>query len=157
MSQTAQFGVVDIDTLKSMSGLELLEKIRDGLLPAPPIAQTLTFHLTHVAHGEVDFEGTPHAAYYNPLGTIHGGWASTLLDSCLGCAVHSTVSQGSGYTTLELKVNFVRPILATSGPMRAEGRVVHAGRRTATADARLFDQQRRLYAHGTTTCLIMQL
>lgn len=155
MLEATKFGVVDIATVKAMSGLAFLEAIRDGRLPMPAICEPLTFRLIHVAQGEADFEGTPQPSYFNPLGTVHGGWAATLLDSCLGCAVHSTVPAGSGYTTLEIKVNYVRAIQPDVGPMRACGRVVHAGRTTATAEGRLVDANGRLYVHGSTTCLIM--
>jgi len=152
-----QFGVVDVDTLKSMSGLEFIEAMRDGRIPAPPIAGTLCFSLTGARAGEVRFDGTPLKGHYNPIGSVHGGWAATLLDSCMGCAVQTMVPMGSTYTTLELSVNFVRAITLASGPMQAIGHVLHSGRRSATAEGRLVDGKGTLYAHGTTTCMIMPL
>ncbi|MEL7302357.1 MAG: PaaI family thioesterase [Pseudomonadota bacterium] len=150
------FGVVDSATLLSMSGKAFLEAIANGDLPQPPIAKTLGFKLVEVGDGLAVFEGTPDASCFNPIGTIHGGFAATLLDSCLACSVHSTVPQGSIYTTLEIKVHYTRAILPDVGLMRAEGRVLHAGRTTGTSEGRLTDRNGKLYAHGTTTCLIMK-
>ncbi len=101
------------------------------------------------------FGGTPDARFYNPLGSVHGGYAATLLDSCMGCAVHSTLDPGQLFTTVELKVNFVRPLNEQTGPVRAEGRILHCGRQIATAEGFLRDGQGRLPAHGSTTCLVM--
>ena len=154
---TQGWGVSSLDTIKSMSGLEFLSAIRDGRLPGPPIARLLAFHMAEVAHGRVVFEGRPNADHYNPIGTVHGGYAATLLDSCMGCAVQSTLPRGSGYTTLEIKVNMVRAITADTGVVRAEGVVLSAGRRIGTAEGRLVDGAGKLLAHGTTTCLIMEL
>ena len=103
------------------------------------------------------FQGTPKPAYLNPLGSIHGGWIATLLDSCMACAVHTTVPAGQGYTTVEFKLNCVRPVMPDTGPLRAEGKVINAGRTIATSEGRLVDASGKLYAHGTETCLIFPL
>jgi uncharacterized protein (TIGR00369 family) len=129
----------------------------DGTLPAPPIAHSLDFLLVEVEQGRAVFQGTPKFDFYNPIGSIHGGWIATLLDSCVGCAVHSALPAGKGYTTLELKVNYVRALSHDSGPVRAEGRVIHLGGRVATAEGRLVDPAGRLYAHASTTCLVLEL
>ena len=153
----ASYGVVTPETLKSMSGLDFLSAIASGKLPQPPIAETLGFRLAEVERGRAVFLGTPARAHMNPLGTIHGGYAGTLLDSCMACSVQSTLELGFGYTTLEYKVHLVRPMTEATGPVRAEGRVVHAGRRAATAEGRITDTKGAVLAHGTTTCLVFQL
>ncbi len=156
--RTAQdYGLAPAGTRKEMSGLEFLSAIRDRRLPAPPIAGTLDFALVEVEEGRALFRGTPGFAHYNPFGTVHGGWTATLLDSCMACAVQSTLPQGSACTTLEFKINIVRPINGDTGPVEAEGKVVQAGRRIGVAEGRLTDRVGRLLAHGTTTCLIYQL
>lgn len=146
-----------LEIVRSMSGLAFLEAIRDGRLPGPPIAHLLSFRLTQVEAGRIVFEGHPGPDHYNPIGTVHGGYAATLLDSCMGCAVQSMLPRGTGYTTLEIKVSAVRAITADTGIVRAEGRVLSAGRRVGTAEGRLVDAAGRLLAHGTTTCLVMKL
>jgi uncharacterized protein (TIGR00369 family) len=143
--------------LKEMDGLSLLRAIRDGEASYKGIGALLEFGLTEIEEGRVTFAATPDARVYNPLGTVHGGYVCTLLDSCMGCAVHSTLKAGQGYTSVELKVNFVRPLSAATGEVRAEGRVLSAGRQIATAEGRLVDARGRLLAHGTTTCLIFPL
>ena len=157
MTESTAYGVVSVDTIKSMSGLAFLQAMRDGRLPRPPMGGLLGFALTEVEHGRVVFEGTPGAQHYNPLGSVHGGYAATLLDSCMGCAVQTTLAQGLGYTTLEFKVNFLKAMTDRTGVVRAEGSVLSSGRRVATAQGRLIDGQGRLLATGTTTCLIMEL
>jgi uncharacterized protein (TIGR00369 family) len=117
----------------------------------------LHFRLIEVAEGRALFEGLPSNAFYNPIGSVHGGFAATLLDSCMGCAVHSTLPAGRGYATLEIKVNLIRPLSGSTGPVRAEGRIIHSGRTTATSEGRLTDAQGKLYAHGTTTCAVFAL
>ena len=137
-----------------VTGLAFLEGIRDGTLPSPPIAQLLGFTLTEVEPGRAVFECEPSESQYNPIGSVHGGVISTLLDAALSCAVHSTLPAGTAYTTAEIKVNFVRPVVVGSGRLRAEGRIIHGGGRLATADARLTDLAGKLYAHAVGTCLI---
>jgi uncharacterized protein (TIGR00369 family) len=152
-----RYGTLPPDILRSMSGLDLLCAIREGRLPAPPISRLLGFHLVEVEHGRAVFAGTPSLEHYNPIGSVHGGYASTLLDSCMGCAVHSTLAQGTGYTTLELKVSLVRGMTEATGQVRAEGTVLTSGRRIGYAEGRLVDAGGKLLAHGTSTCLIMAL
>jgi uncharacterized protein (TIGR00369 family) len=152
-----KIGLVPPETAATMSGLDLLQKMIAGELPGPPIMQTLDFTLTEVEAGRALFEGHPAFKHYNPLGTVHGGYAATLLDSCMGCAVHSTLPKGVTYTTLEFKVSLLRAITADTGVVRAEGKVLNAGRRTATAEGRLTDGKGRLLAHASTTCLIFDI
>ncbi len=151
------YGLVSPEALRTLSGLAFFEAMLAGRIPQAPIAQTLGFQLTEVHDGRIVFAGAPGPAHDNPLGTVHGGYIATLLDSAMSCAVHATLLAGQGYTTLELKVNFVRPVTVESGRLRAEGQIVHPGRRVATAAGRLVDEQDRLYAHGTATCLIFSL
>ena len=150
-------GVPPRAVLRAMSGHDFLTAIAEGRLPTPPIAETLNFRLVSVGSGTVTFEGHPGPAFYNPIGSVHGGYAATLLDSCMACAVHSTLPAGQGYTTLELKVNLVRALTESTGPVRAVGTVIHVGRTTATAEGRLVDAAGKLYAHGTTTCVLFAL
>jgi uncharacterized protein (TIGR00369 family) len=138
-----------------MTGLEAMHAIQAGDAPAPPIAELIGFDLLEVGEGHASFEFDPAERHYNPLGTVHGGIAATLLDSAMGCAVHTTLGEGEAYTTLELKVNFVRAITEATGRIVASGSVIHRGGRVATADARLTDEDGRLLAHATSTCLIM--
>jgi uncharacterized protein (TIGR00369 family) len=150
-------GVVTPDLLGASSGLEFLRGIIDGKYPVPPIADLVGFTLTEVDFGRVVFQSTPEFKHYNPLGTVHGGYAATLLDFCMGCCVHSTLPVGVGYTTLEFKVTLIRAITAETGPVAAEGRILNAGRRAATAEGRLTDAKGRLLAHATTTCLVFDM
>jgi len=140
-----------------MSGLDLLNGMIARRFPGPPIMQLIGFDLIEVAEGRAVFAGTPRFEHYNPLGTVHGGYAATLLDSCMGCAVHSTLPKGVGYTTLEFKVSLLRAITADTGPVRAEGKIITTGRRVATAEGRLTDVKDRLLAHATTTCLVFEV
>lgn len=137
-----------------LSGLETLRGMIEGRLPAPPFAIATSITLTSAEEGRVTFEGEPRAEFYNPLGTIHGGWTATIMDSVMACAVHSTLKPGEAYTTLEFKLHFCRPILPTTGLLRAEGIVLSRGRRTATSEGKLFDGAGKLVAHGTETCMI---
>ncbi len=148
------YGVVAPETATSLGGLELLKGIINGTQPHPPISELLGFHLAEVEHGRAVFESVPEFRQYNPIGTVHGGIAATLLDSALGCAIFSTLAKGEAWTTLELKVNFVRAIYKDTGPMRAEGRLIHRGRTVATSEGDLKDRAGKLYAHATTTCMI---
>ena len=155
--QRDRYGVVPPGTAKTMSGLQLLTAIMENALPAPPIQQALDFRLVHVERGFTAFVGNPKFEYYNPIGSVHGGFTAALLDSCMACAVHSTLEAGYSYATIEIKVNYVRAITSETGEVRAEGRVINAGKRIATAEGRLYDSAGKLYAHGTTTCLILTL
>lgn len=138
------------------SGMEMFEAIFSGELPPAPIGDTLDFVPIHMEPGVAVFQGRPHRRHYNPLGIVHGGWFATLLDSAVGCAVHSTLPAGKGFTTLELKVNMVRSLNDGVPLVRAEGKVIHAGRQVATAEGRIVGPDGKLYAHATTTCLIFE-
>jgi uncharacterized protein (TIGR00369 family) len=140
-----------------LSGIEQLKAALFGDRPFEGIAKTLGFHPLTIEEGFVVFESTPTKSVYNPLGTVHGGYSATLLDSAMGCAVHTRLKAGQGYTTLELKVAYHRSMTDTSGPLRAEGRVVSLGRRAAFAEGKLFDAAGRLCATATTTCLVFSL
>jgi uncharacterized protein (TIGR00369 family) len=141
---------------RSMSGIDFLRAIRDGLLPSPPIAELLGFRLVEVEPGHAVFEVLPGEQHYNPIGVVHGGLAMTLLDSAMGCAVQTHMPAGGGYTTLEAKTNLVRAVTGTTGMLRAIGKVVHLGSRVATAEGRLVDASGKLYAHATTTCMVLR-
>lgn len=151
------YGVAPLETLEQMSGLEFLGAIVEGRLPAPPITRTLDFQLTAVAEGRAVFQGRPGFAHYNPFGSVHGGWAATLLDSCMSRAVQATLPKGFGYTTLEFKISLARAITEKTGPVEAEGTVVRAGQRVGLAEGRLVDGDGRLLATGSATCLIFAL
>jgi len=156
MSATG-FGVTPIETIKTMSGLAFLRGIAEGRFPRPPISGVLDFDLVEVEKGFVVFLGRPSADHFNPMGGVHGGYAATLLDSCMACAVHSAVDPGEAQTTLEIKVNMVRPITGQTGEVRAEGRLLSRGRRVGTAEGKLLDKNGKLLAHGSTTCMIFPL
>jgi uncharacterized protein (TIGR00369 family) len=153
-STLAEVGLVSPDQLKAYGGLEFWEKTLRGTVPAPPITRTLGFVPISVARGEAVFQGTPKFEHYNPLGIVHGGYFFTLLDSAAGCAVHTTLPAGTGFTTLDLKINFIRPLTSTTGPVRALGKVIHSGKSTAIAGGRIEDPDGKLYALCTTTCLL---
>ena len=140
---------------RSMSGLEFLQAIRDAKLPPPPIAQLLGMRLVEVESGRAAFECRPGEQHYNPIGVVHGGLAMTLLDSAMTCAIQTRAPAGAGFTTVEAKTNFVRPISVATGPIRAIGSVLHVGSRLATAEGRIVDAAGKLYAHATTTCIVL--
>jgi len=148
------FGLLRKEEVTAHSGLSFLSAMVAGEVPQPPIGATLGFHLAEVGEGYACFEGLPERRHYNPIGTVHGGFAATLLDSALGCAIFSTLEKGDAWTTLELKLNMVRPISEDTGPVRAEGRIIHRGRTIATSDGTVKDRAGKLYAHATTTCMI---
>lgn len=139
-----------------MGGLEFVQAIAHRDLPPPPVAQLIDMDLIEVSEGRSVFTLEPGEHHYNPIGTVHGGIISTVLDSALGCAVQSSLPKGSGYTTVELHVNLVKAVTSSTGMLRCEGEVIHVGGRVATAQARLTDEEGRLYAHATTTCLIFR-
>lgn len=139
------------------TGLEIFRAMMAGELPPPPITATLGFTLVEAEAGRAVFQGQPLFAYYNPLGSVHGGWYATLLDSAVACAVHSTLPAGRSYTTLELKINMVKALTEKVPLVRAEGKIIHAGRQVATAEGRLYGADGTLYAHASTTCLIFDL
>lgn len=146
----------DRDTILSLSGLEFMQAVRDGDLPGPAIAEGMNFTLHDVAPGRTVFRGTPEFAHTNPVGGVHGGWYGTLLDSCMACAVMTTVPKGAIYTTLEYRINIVRAI-PLGLTVTATGIVDHAGRSTGVASGRIEGPDGKLYATGSTTCLIMQI
>lgn len=154
MNDQKKIGVVAPEVLLSYDGLSFLKALIAGELPMPPIAETLGFALTEAEPGRAVFTGTPAYRHYNPIGTVHAGFAATLLDSAVACAVQTTLAKGEVYTTLELKLNLVRALTDKVGPVRAEGRVVHRGRQVATAEGYLKDAAGKLYAHANTTCMI---
>jgi uncharacterized protein (TIGR00369 family) len=139
------------------TGLQIFEAMFAGEIPVPPIARTLNFTLVEASPGHAEFQGEPLFAHYNPLGSVHGGWIATLLDSALACAVHTLLPVGKTYTTLELKLNFVRALTDKVPLVRAIGEAIHVGGRVGTSQGRLVDAAGTLYAHATTTCLIMDL
>jgi uncharacterized protein (TIGR00369 family) len=153
----AGFGAVPPQQFAGRGGLEVLQAILRGELPAAPIARTLDFRLVEVGEGRAVFQGTPGPAHANPMGGVHGGWYATLLDSALGCSVHTLMPAGRGYTTAELSINLVKAIGPRVQRVRAVGQVVHCGRQLATAEARLVGPDGTLYAHATTSCLVFDL
>jgi uncharacterized protein (TIGR00369 family) len=144
------------DELRTLSGLDALRAMIDRKQLGPAMARTLNFVLVEVAEGFAAFEGEPGPALLNPQGTVHGGWALALIDSCTGCAAHTLLPAGVGYTTVETKGNFVRPITPATGKVRAEGRVVAAGKTIITAEGRVLDGAGRILAHGTSTLIILR-
>ena len=147
-------GVSRPEQVKGLSGMQLFNAIFAGDLPFAPIGETLDFLPVEIEPGRAVFQGRPMLRHYNPIGTVHGGWIATLLDSCVGCAVHSTLPAGKAYTTAELKVNYVRAVTTKVPLLRAIGTVIHVGGRMATADGRLVGPDGKLYAHASTTCFI---
>lgn len=156
VSTAIRYGVVDPAEATAQDGIDFLKAMLAGAYPAPPIARAMGFILTEVEPGRAVFEGRPTADYLNPLSTVHGGWTATILDSALGCCVHTLLRKGQAYTTVEMKVNYVRALMPDAGLVRCEGKVIHAGGRIATSEARLVDGGGRLIAHGTETCLIFE-
>ncbi len=153
----AAFGAVPLEAARMMDGLSMMQAMLRGEFPAPPIGKTMDFLLVEIAAGRAVFQGRPGPAYMNPMGGLHGGWYATLLDSALGCAVHTMMPAGRGYTTAELGINLVRAITPKVQRVRAIGEVQHCGRQLATATARLVGPDGTLYAHGSTTCLVFEL
>lgn len=147
----------DLERLKALPGLDYLRELYLGDPRRVPIGQLMGFRPVRFDHGLALFEGFPDEFHYNPIGSVHGGFAATMLDSAMGCAVHTVCKAGMGYTTVELKVNYIRPMTRATGRVSVEGRVVAAGNRIATADGKISDEGGRLIAHGSTTCLIFPL
>lgn len=150
-----RYGLASPADLANMNGRAVLQAIVDGHLPQPPISQVLDFWLVEVGDGFAAFEGEPSSRLLNPMGSVHGGWALMLIDSATGCAANSLLPAGVGYTTVETKGDFSRPIKADTGRVRVEGKVVHQGRQIITADARVLAKDGRLLAHGTSTLLVL--
>jgi len=156
MTRSKTYGIVSADTQKQMSGLEFVQRLVDGTLPLNTMARTLAYDVTEAVSGRVVVTAKPSGIHLNPAGTVHGGLAATLLDSCMGLAIQSTLEKGVGQTTLEFKISLLRPITPETGAIKAEGTVLSRGRRVGTAEGRITDHQGRLLAHGTTTCLVFQ-
>ena len=150
-------GTLDPAAVGHLSGLDIMRGIIAGELPRPPISAALRFELAEAGPGRATFAGTPGSDFHNPYGTVHGGYIATLMDSAMTCAVQTTVGAGLGVTTVEFKINFVRPVRAEVGRLRAEASVITSGKRLGTAEGRLVDDGGTLYAHGTTTCMIYPL
>ena len=155
MDAPLEYGVATAEELAGLDGLDFLRAVIAGRFPAPLIGRTMGFRLAEVGPGTAVFEGEPFDGLLNPLGSVHGGWALALIDSAAGCAVHTELPAGTGYTTVETKVNFVRPIAPEDGTVRCEGRVLSRGRQIATAEARLLSAEGKLLAHGTSTLIIL--
>jgi len=150
-----RYGVAAAADVAGMTGRQMMQALIDGIIPAPPIAQTLNFWLVEVGDGYAVFEGDTGPHLLNPLGGVHGGWALTLIDSAAGCAGHTLLPPGVGYATVETKANFIRPIRHDSGRVRAEGRVIGRGRQIMSAEARILDAAGRILAHGTSTLMVL--
>lgn len=150
------YGTVPADKRREMSGLAFVQGLADGTLPLNTIARTLGYDVTEAANGRVVVTATPNDTHLNPSGTVHGGFAATLLDSCMGLAILSTLDKGLGQTTVEFKISLIRPITPETGLIKAEGTVLNRGRRVGTAEGRITDDKGRLLAHGTTTCLVFE-
>jgi uncharacterized protein (TIGR00369 family) len=144
-----------VDRRRTLSGLEFFREMMAGRLPPPPLVALLGLRLVEAEEGRVVFAGTAAEAFYNGMGVAHGGWAATLLDSAMGCAINTLQPAGRSFTTLELKINYTRPLRHEVGEVRCEATVIHAGSRTATADGRVLDSSGKLYAHGSTTCVVV--
>ena len=152
-----EYGVTPTHVMASMSGLDFVRAIFDGKLPCPPIMQNVEPFDSTAETGHVVFHSVPGFRHYNPIGSVHGGYAAILLDSAMGLAVHTALPAGTGYTTLEFKISFIKGMTEDTGPVRSEGKTLSVGRRTATAEARITDAKGRLLAHATTTCLVFEI
>ena len=156
-SRKIEYGVTPPEVMASMPGIDFVRAIFSGKLPEPPIMQTVEPFDSTVEPGVVAMQSIPGFRHYNPIGSVHGGYAATLLDSAMGLAVHSMLPPGTGYTTLEFKISFIKGMSQDTGPVRTEGRTLNVGRRTATAEARITDAKGCLLAHATTTCLVFEI
>ena len=152
-----EYGVTPPNVMASMAGIDFVRAMFDGRLPAPPVMQSIEPFDSTAEPGVVVMHSTPGFRHYNPIGSVHGGYAATLLDSVMGLAIHTALPPGSGYTTLEFKVSFIKGMTEDTGPVRSEGRTLNVGRRAATAEGRITDAKGRLLAHATTTCLIFEI
>ncbi|MDE3739666.1 PaaI family thioesterase [Metapseudomonas resinovorans] len=148
-------GTMSIADVATLSPLEFFDGIGQGDLPAPPIGELMGFVPIEWSKDCFIFQGVPQMQHYNPIGSVHGGYAATLLDSAMGCAIHANLERGQGYTTTDLRISYIRALTTKTGPVRAEGRIIHVGRSTALAEGRIYDVDGKLYATGSTTCLIL--
>ena len=153
----ANTGLIPRGVMREKAGLQILEDVRDGRLPRPPMAAVIPMQIADVEFGRVVLISEASEQFYNGMGIVHGGYHLTLLDSCMGLAIYSTVSPGIGQTSIETKVNFVKPVTAHTGPLKAIGTALHTGSRTGTAEGKLVDAEGKLYAHGTTTCFLFPI
>jgi uncharacterized protein (TIGR00369 family) len=156
-SPALNFGVTPTAVMAAMPGIDFVRAIFAGKLPEPPVMQTIEPFDCTAEPGIVVINSIPGFRHYNPIGSVHGGYAATLLDSAMGLAVHTMLPAGTGYTTLEFKISFIKGMTKDTGAVRSEGRTLNVGRRTATAEARITDAKRRLLAHATTTCLVFEI
>ncbi|BAN47688.1 PaaI family thioesterase [Metapseudomonas resinovorans] len=148
-------GTMAIADVAALNPLEFFDGIGSGEFPAPPIGELMGFVPIEWSKTSFVFQGVPQMQHYNPIGSVHGGYAATLLDSCMGCAIHANLEKGQGYTTTDLRISYIRALTTKTGPVRAEGRIIHVGRSTALAEGRIYDVDGKLYATGSTTCLIL--
>ena len=151
------YGLITTEILKQYSGVDLLTGMMQGRLPMAPITRELGMRIVEVEKGRVVFQSTPELRFYNPLGSVHGGFLATMLDSAMACAIHSTLDAGIGYTTIEFKITFLRPVTDQTGPVRAEGKIISVGRRVGASEGSLLDAGGKVLAHATTSCLIFPL
>jgi uncharacterized protein (TIGR00369 family) len=151
-----RFGVLPREQAATISGFDFLKGMQAGLYPAPPFAEVADVRPVSVEVGRITFEGAPSAKFYNPLGIVHGGWIALLLDTAMGCAIHSALKPGQGFATTDMSTSFIRAVTEKTGKIRAEGTLLHLGGRIATAEGKLFDPAGRLVAHGTETCAILE-
>lgn len=156
-AKMASPGVIPVNDIAATDGIGMFDRMANGELPSVPIGATLSYLPVEWEKGRMVFQGTPKLEHYNPIGTVHGGWSATLLDSAVACAVQTMLPKGMGYTTLEIKVNYVRALTNKVVPVRAEGKVIHLSRQIATAEGKLYDAAGKIYSHATTTCLIFPL
>lgn len=157
LSKEINYGLIPMEVWKTEAPIDIFQKMADGIYPAPPISELFEYGISEIERGKITFEGIAKPEFYNPMGTTHGGFISTLLDSAMACAIHSTLEAGKGSTSVELKVNFVRPIFEKTGKLYAVGEAINVGRQIGSAEGRLVDENGKLYAHGTTTCFIFDL
>ena len=153
----ANIGLLPRAIIRGKSGLQILEAMRDGHLPLPPMAAVIPMRIAEVAFGRVVLACETSEQFYNGMGIVHGGYHLTVLDSCMGLAIYSTLGPGMSQTSIETKVNFVRPVTAATGPLKAIGTSLHTGSRTGTAEGKLVDAEGKLYAHGTTSCFLFPI
>ncbi|HEV2674283.1 MAG TPA: PaaI family thioesterase [Aliidongia sp.] len=151
------FGMVPRDQAVTISGLDFLRGMQDGIYPAPPFSEVADIWPISVEVGRIVFEGAPSARFYNPLGTVHGGWIALVLDTVMGCAIHSALKPGQGFTTTDMSTTFLRAVTEKTGKVRAEGTMLYLGGRIASAEGKLFDATGRLLAHGSETCAILDM
>lgn len=157
VTKSPVYGVLPIEKLREMAGIELFKGMMAGELPGAPIAEVMNMWIHEAEPGRVVFAGKPERQHYNPIGSVHGGYAGTMLDSCMSCAVQSLLPKGMGYTTLEYKVSLVRGISDQTGIVYAEGKAIQVGSRVGTAEGRITDASGKILATGTTTCLVFPI